>query len=124
MQGGRKLQDQIDEAIRSYDRLLVILSDHSVKSNWVETEISKARKREIREGSQILFPLRLIDFDKLKTWECFDADTGRDSARDIREYDIPDFSQWTNQDFYRQAFLRLLADLKIESVVVDAGPHR
>jgi len=27
---------------------------------------------------------------------CFDADTGKDSAREIREYFIPDFSNWKN----------------------------
>ena len=52
-------------------------------------EISKARKREVRDDLRVLFPVRLVDFDTLKTWECFDADTGKDSAREIREYFIP-----------------------------------
>ena len=42
----------------------------------------------------------------------FDADTGIDSAREIREYFIPDFSNWKDHDSYATAFERLLRDLK------------
>jgi hypothetical protein len=59
-----------------------------------------------------LFPVRLVDFETLKNWECFDADTGKDSAREIREFFIPDFSEWKNHDAYQKAFQRLLKDLK------------
>jgi uncharacterized membrane protein YgcG len=34
-----------------------------------------------------------------------------DSAREIREYFIPDFSNWKDHDAYKLAFDRLLADL-------------
>ena len=33
IQGGRKIHEQIDEAIRVYDKLLLILSDASMNSN-------------------------------------------------------------------------------------------
>jgi hypothetical protein len=85
-------------------------------SEWVRTEIAKARKREVREQRRVLFPIRLVDFDTLRDWECFDADTGKDSAREIREYFIPDFSEWKDHDSYRQAFERLLQDLKAAAV--------
>ena len=62
-------------------------------SEWVATEIAKARKREVREGKRMLFPLNLAPFTQLRDWELFDSDTGKDSAREIREYFIPDFSQ-------------------------------
>ena len=112
IQGGRKIRDQIDEAIRLHDKLLLILSSESTKSFWVETEIAKARKREHRDERRVLFPVRLVDFETLKSWECFDADTGKDFAREIREYFIPDFSDWKNHDSYQTAFQRLLKDLK------------
>jgi hypothetical protein len=38
--------------------------------------------------------------------------TGKDSAREIREYFIPDFSNWKNHDSYQEAFQRLISDLK------------
>jgi TIR domain len=114
IQGGKKIHEQIDEAIRVYDRLLLILSEASMNSEWVKTEIAKARKRELREHRRILFPMRLVGFETLRDWECFDADTGKDSAREIREYFIPDFSDWKSHDSYQHAFERLLKDLKAE----------
>ncbi|MGC2108805.1 MAG: toll/interleukin-1 receptor domain-containing protein [Candidatus Korobacteraceae bacterium] len=115
MHGGRKIHEQIDEAIRLHDRLLLILSEHSVSSEWVKTELAKARKREVKEGKRVLFPVRLVPFEVLRDWECFDGDTGKDSAREIREYFIPDFSNWKDHDSYQTAFQRLVKDLKAEA---------
>jgi len=112
VQGGKKLHEQIDEAIRAHDKLLLILSPDSMSSEWVKTEISKARKREIKECRRVLFPIRLCPFETLRDWECFDSDTGKDSAREIREYFIPDFSNWKDHDAYKIAFDRLLVDLQ------------
>jgi hypothetical protein len=113
MEPGKKVHEQIDEAIRLYERLLLILSPASMSSEWVNTEIAKARKREIREKRRMLFPVRLVDFETLRDWESFDADTGKDSAREIREYFIPDFSGWKeDHDAYRQEFDRLIRALK------------
>ena len=114
IKGGRKLYEQIDEAIRVYDRLLLVLSDASMNSEWVKTEIANARQREIREGRQMLFPITVVPFEKMRVWEAFDADTGKDSAREVREYFIPDFSNWKDHDSYQAAFQRLLRDLKAE----------
>ncbi len=114
VKGGRKLYEQIDEAIRIHDRLLLIVSEQSMASNWVNTEIANARQREMNEGKRVLFPIRLVDFQAIKEWKCFDADTGIDSAREIREYFIPDFSNWTDDDSYKKAFERLLRDLTAE----------
>lgn len=84
-------------------------------SKWVRTEIAKARKREERDKRRVLFPVRLVSFKNLGEWECFDADIGIDSAKEIREYFIPDFSNWKDHDQYQKAFDRLLGDLKTES---------
>ncbi len=112
LQGGRKLHEQIDEAIAKHDRLLLVLSQYSMNSKWVTTEIAKARKREIRENRRVLFPISLVDFDTLRHWECFDADTGTDSAREIREYFIPDFSNWKDHNSYQEALCRLVGNLE------------
>jgi len=112
MKAGRKVHEQIDEAIRLHDKLLLILSEHSMSSEWVKTELAKARKREVKDDKRVLFPVRLVGFEALRDWECFDADTGKDSAREIREYFIPDFSNWKEHDSYRVAFDRLVKDLK------------
>jgi uncharacterized protein YjbI with pentapeptide repeats len=112
MKAGRKLHEQIDEAIRLHDKLLLILSEHSMSSEWVKTEIANAREHEKREAKQLLFPITLVPFEAIKQWKLFDADIGMDSAREIREYFIPDFSNWKDHDSYQTAFQRLVSDLK------------
>ncbi len=87
-----------------------------MKSPWVKTEIRKARKREIEEKSRVLFPVSIVPFTDIRTWKSFYADEGIDLAEEIREYYIPDFSDWKNHDSYAQAFQKLLGGLK------DEGP--
>ncbi len=121
IQAGRKIHEQIDEAIRTYEKLLVVLSENSMNSEWVKTELAKARNRELRENRRMLFPISLVPFKHLCEWECFDAATGKDTAREIREYFIPDtFTNWKNHDKYRTAFNRLLSDLQ----ATGKGPKR
>jgi hypothetical protein len=114
VQGGKKMDEQVDEAIRVYDKLLLVLSPSSIRSDWVKTEIAKARRKEAREGRRVLFPIRLCTFEELRDWEFFDPDTGKDWAREIKEYFIPDFSNWKDHDSYTQARERLLRDLRAE----------
>ena len=85
-----------------------------MNSEWVKTEIAHARQKEPNEHRQVLFPISLVPFDKIRDWKCFEADTGKDSAREIRECFIPDFSNWRDHDSYEQAFDRLIRDLKAD----------
>lgn len=121
VRGGRKLHEQIEEAIRVYDRLLLILSEASMNSEWVKTEITNARQRELREKRQMLFPISLVPFENIGEWKAFDPDTGKDSAREIREYFIPDFSNWKAHESYQTAFQRLLRDLKAKGNTMPGG---
>ena len=114
IKGGKKIHAQIDEAIRVYDRMLLILSEDSMGSEWVKTEIAHARQKELAHERQVLFPVRLVNFEAIRQWKCFDADTGKDAAKEIREYFIPDFSNWKDHDSYQKAFERLLKDLKTD----------
>ena len=112
VKGGEKLHEQIDKAIRLHDKLLLILSKDSMKSEWVKTEIFNARKREVAEKKRKLFPVRLVPMKTLHNWKCFDAKTGKDLAREIAEYFIPDFANWKDHDLFQGGFDRLLKDLK------------
>jgi hypothetical protein len=109
---GKKLHEQIDRAIQVQDRLLLILSEGSMSSEWVKTEIANARAKEREQKRQVLFPIRLVSFDEIRDWKAFDADMGKDSAREIREYFIPDFSNWKDANVYKYAFDKLLKDLR------------
>jgi uncharacterized protein YjbI with pentapeptide repeats len=111
--GGRKIHEQIDEAIRVHDKLLLILSESSMASDWVGTEIANAREREAREKKQMLFPITIAPFEEVKKWKLMDADRGKDSAREIREYYIPDFSNWDRDNrAYQKEFEKLVTALK------------
>jgi hypothetical protein len=115
IQAGKKIHEQIDEAIRRYERLLLILSPDSMKSPWVKTEIRKARKREIEEKRRVLFPVSVVPFTDIRTWESFYADEGIDLAEEIREYYIPDFSNWMkDHNSYLRSLQKLLDGLKAE----------
>src|SRR5262249_15423080 len=85
IQGEKKMHEQIDEAIRQYERVLLILSEASMNSEWVKTEIANARQKEVDEKRRVLFPIALVEYSKILQWKCFDAGTGKDSAREIRE---------------------------------------
>ena len=88
-----------------------------MNSEWVQTEIRKARQAELREQRQgkKLFPIRLVSIDRIRDWSCFDADTGKDLAVELREYHIPDFSNWKNHDAFESAFADLLRNLRAQA---------
>jgi uncharacterized protein YjbI with pentapeptide repeats len=101
---GDRFRDEIESAIRLHDKLLLVLSDDSVKSDWVRSEVEEAFERETRERKQVLFPVRLDDavLETPKAW-----------AADIRrQRQIGDFSRWKDDDVYKRAFERLLRDLR------------
>ncbi len=89
MCAGQKLHEQIETAIRVYDKLLVVLSEASLASEWVKTEIRNARRLEKRTGRRKLFPVLLAPFERVEQWSEFDADTGKDLGVELREYAAP-----------------------------------
>ena len=115
LQAASETREKLDEAVRLHDKLVLILSESSMNSPWVKAEIANARQREEREKKQMLFPITVVPFAEIKQWKLFDADIGIDSAREIREYFIPDFSNWKDHDSYQTAFQRLVSDLKAQA---------
>jgi hypothetical protein len=109
--GGSRIDEQLHEAIRIHDKVLLILSPASMASKWVHWELANARKLEVAEGRRVLFPIRLCSYEALNEWVCVDPERGEDLAAEIRRYFIPDFSNWTDPASYRPAFDRLLTDL-------------
>ena len=98
LQSGKKLNEQIEETTQSFDWLPLILFDSSMNSEWVNTEITNARQKEVDQNKRVLFPISLVPFETIRACKNFDADTGKDSGREIQEYYIPDFGDWKNQD--------------------------
>ncbi len=110
---GDRFQDTIDQAIRMRDKLLVILSVHSLASEWVEDEIQAALEEERgdRQRRTILFPLRIDDAieDTELAW----------AKRIKRTRHIGDFSHWKDHDAYQAAFERLLRALRADEAASE-----
>jgi len=104
MKSGNKVRHGIDEPIRFSDKLLLVLSEHSIASPWVQNEVEAAFEKEEQRGGQVLFPLALDDTIKhtAQAW----------AAPIRRRKDIGDFTRWKQHDDYQRAFERLLRDLK------------
>ncbi len=100
---GERFRDAIFGAIRTHDKLLLVLSENSVRSPWVADEVEKALAEERRQKRDILFPIR-IDGAAMKTRAAW-AETIRNSRQ------IGNFEQWTDPPAYGKAFDRLLRDL-------------
>jgi sugar/nucleoside kinase (ribokinase family) len=104
MRGGGKIREEIDRAIRLHDRVLLIVSKNSLKSDWVENEADTAYEKERKLKQTVLFPIRL-DNAVMKTRTAWAANLRR--ARNI-----VDFEQWKDDDSYQTSFERVLRDLK------------
>jgi hypothetical protein len=103
---GDKMRDTIYAAIQKNDKLLLILSEHAVKSDWVEREVERAFELESQSpGAPILFPIRLDDAV---------MHTNTAWAGDIRRIRfIGDFRQFQDDAAYQRALQRLLRDLHV-----------
>lgn len=87
---GDKIRDRIDESIRLRDKLLLILTESSIASDWVEHEVESTLEEEKRTGRTILFPIRLDDavMESHKAW----------AALIRRTRHIGDFTRWKDHD--------------------------
>lgn len=102
---GNYSRQGIDQAIHTQERVLLLLSEHSVQSGWVRYEVELALSRENDQQREILYPIRLDEaiFDCTASW-----------ARSLRATrHIGDFTSWQDDAAYQQAFSTLLRHLKI-----------
>ena len=104
---GEKIRVGIDESIRKYDKLLLVLSKHSIESEWVEKEVETAMEQERKQKRTVLFPV-MLDNSVLEIESGWPADIRRSR-------NIGDFRKWKDHDSYQKAFDRLLRDLKAEA---------
>jgi len=106
MRIGAKIIDAIDEAIWLRDKVLLILSEGAIASDWVEGEVTKALDEERTRNHLVLFPVR-IDDAVMQTSEGW--------ARLLRgQRNIGDFTRWKEHDSYQRSFERLMRDLRVE----------
>jgi hypothetical protein len=77
---------------------------HSIASDWVEDEVTKAFEEERKRGQTVLFPLRIDDavMDTDEAW----------AAKLRAQRHLGDFRHWKDHDDYKKSFERVLCDLK------------
>lgn len=104
---GGKILDEIDTAIRLRDKVLLILSKHSIKSGWVEDEVTKAFEEERTRGRPTLIPIRLDNsvMETNKAW-----------AAKLRARNIGDFRRWKDYNSYKKSFAPVVRDLIAMSI--------
>ncbi len=59
LNAGDKFPAEITEAVQSREKLLVVLSKSSLKSDWVRKEVQLARQKEGNGNREVLLPIRL-----------------------------------------------------------------
>ena len=115
---GKSLIGSVDEAIKVYDKVIVVCSKHSLKSPAVIREIERALQKEddhVRAGNpgEVLFPIRLDDH-LFKTWQ-------HPRKPDVLAKNVGDFRQWKAPAAYQTALKRLIRDLAAEPAAAPTG---
>lgn len=101
-----KLETQIGRAIRQNPTVLLILSELSIKSDWVEHEVRTARELEKEMGRDILCPVALDNSWKDSPWP-------KRVMEQVTEYNILDFSAWKDDDKFGYIFDKLIGGLEL-----------
>lgn len=101
---GERLLDALYSAIRKQEKLLLVLSEDSVSSEWVRDEVEKAFAEERDRNGTVVFPIRVDDSV---------MNTDMAWAEKIRVgRHIGDFRQWSDEGSYGKALERLFRDLR------------
>ena len=101
-----RIETQIDRAIRQNPTVLLILSEHSIKSDWVQHEVRMARELEKKMGRDTLCPVALDDSWKHSPWP-------KRVMEQVMEYNILDFSAWKDDSKFGNTFNKLINGLEL-----------
>lgn len=106
LQAGEKFSVSIMEAVQSREKVLVVLSKHSLKSNWVRQEVMLALQKEGKGKKEVLLPI------------CLDSailNSTLDWAVAIRKRrNIRNFENWQQPPRYQKLLKDLFNDLRKE----------
>jgi hypothetical protein len=103
-----KIEKQIDQAISQNRTVLLVLSENSFKSDWVQHEVRQAREEEQKSGRDVLCPITLDP-----TWNYKDNRWPKRIMEQIMEYNILDFSEWQDDSKFESMFRKLLDGLEL-----------
>jgi uncharacterized protein YjbI with pentapeptide repeats len=100
------LEEQIGRAIRLNPTVLLVLSENSLRSDWVEHEVRKARDLSKDLKRHVLCPVALDDSWKDSRWP-------KRIMEQIMEYNILDFSNWKDDSKFDGMFRKLIDGLEL-----------
>jgi uncharacterized protein YjbI with pentapeptide repeats len=101
-----RMEIQIDRAIRQNPRVLLVLSESSLSSDWVEHEVRTARALEKEIGRDVLCPVALDD-----SWQ--DSRGPKWLMEEMTEDNILDFSAWKDNGRFEDMFRTLIDGLEL-----------
>jgi hypothetical protein len=101
-----RLEKVVNRAMRFNPTVLLVLSENSVKSDWVEHEARLARELEKELGRDVLCPVTLDDAWKDCAWPAR-------LREQIMEYNILDFSKWKDEEEFGKMFRKLIDGLDL-----------
>ena len=104
MKMGDETRQRVNQQIRIHEKLLIVLSEFSIESPWIQQEVEAALEEEHARNRSVLFPIRLDDsiLDGEKEW----------LVNLQKTHKIYDFSAWDNWEAYYEQFFLLLNDLE------------
>ena len=103
MKMGDASRQRVNQQIRIREKLLIVLSEFSIESTWIEEEVEAALEEERHRNRTVLFPIGLDDssLDGDKEW----------LVNLQKTHHIHDFSAWDKWEAYYEQFFLLLQDL-------------
>jgi len=101
-----RLEKVVDRAIRHNPTVLIIFSENSIQSDWVQHEVRKAHKLGKETRRDVLCPIALDDSWKNCNWP-------ERIMEHVLEYNILDFSAWEDDSAFKKNFKKLTDGLKL-----------
>lgn len=95
----------IDAALNLHDKELLVMSENSIESDWIEEEVNIAFQKEDQTGEIVLVPVMLDDSVKYseKPW----------IAKVRRSRQVLDFSLWQDEETFEEMLGSLADELKL-----------
>jgi uncharacterized protein YjbI with pentapeptide repeats len=101
---GDQIVERIEEAIGSFDKLLLVISEDSIRSTFVNYEITTILQKEQQTHRTLLFPIRIDDSfpTSIRGWSPL-----------IFQRNAIDFRDWRDSKQYKRALFHLIKELQV-----------
>lgn len=112
---GDQFEEQADKAIREMDKFILVLTEESLRSEWVKSEVSKAFEKSEETGKSVVIPISLSSPDRLRKIVMSDGDPDDQVIEKIFSYQMLNFEYWQKEDQYEESLEKLVETLRIKT---------